>query len=446
MRSYTLSILFILYTSAALAEGTKELRPLAIDNGFIQIYDNNTTSRPFATYSATANERLYIHIANAGEKIHYGFSQSNNDVYYRIKDPSGNVVVGPALLPAVGAGKINNHTQASIGPSSFNIGGYSALSYTTTTTGDYYIEFNPTSATVITASKRVFEYFDITVSNAAATQAIKGRLWSKAWDLTTNSSTNTFVGSLYIYSNTHIVTKVNMNGLQPFGFVVSSNATGCFNTGNAITDRQSTNGNNTYADFQIFLNDPDSLSYPSGALGQISGIPTFTGCGPYCVNVTTSAAGLIETYIELNGILGYQSGSQDVYIAQNVNAAGTYCIAWDGKDATGITVAALSVLAIHVDFKFGLTHLPLYDVENFSLGYIVTSIRPSITIPKLFWDDSQLAGGQVESSGCLLLGCHSWPSSNFGDTRTINTWWYANTSSADILSVKPSIPAPVIHR
>lgn len=446
MKVHILYILLFWWTLIARAEGTKEMRPLSTDNGFIQIYDNNTITRPFATYSATANERLYIHIAAIGERIYYGFNQVNNDVYYRIKDPNGNIVVGPSLIPSVGAGKISNHLQASLGPSALTIGGYAALSYTTTLTGDYYIEFNPISATVINATKRVFDLFDITVTNAAGTQVKPGRLWSKAWDLTTNSSTNTYVGAFYIYSNTHIVTKVNMNGLQPFGFVVSSNATGCFNSGNALTDRQSTSGNNTYADFQLFLNNPDSLSYPSGTLGQISGTPSFTGCGPYCINVTTTAPGLIETYIELNGSLGYQAGTQDVYIAQNVNAAGTYCIAWDGKDATGITVAALSILAIHVDFKFGLTHLPLYDVENFSLGYIVTSIRPSITIPKLFWDDSQLAGGQVESSGCLLLGCHSWPSSNFGDTRTINTWWYANTSSADILSVKPSIPAPVIHR
>lgn len=446
MRTLLLFLSFSSLYSSIRAEGSKEIRPLSLNNGYIQVYDNNTTSRPFATYSATANERLYIHIATAGEKIYYGFQQTNNDVYYRIKNPSGTTVVGPTLLPAAGAGRITTHAQAILGPSAFTLGGYSALSYTTTMAGDYYIEFNPLHATTINATKRVFDLFDITVSNAAATQVIKGRVWSKAWDFTTNGSSNTFVGNLYIYSNSGIVTSVNMNAIQPYGFVVSCNGTGCANTGDPIADRQSRAGNSTYADYKIFLNNPDSTSYPSGVLGTINGLCTYSGCGPYCINVPVSAPGLIEVSIELNGVPGYQSGSSDIYIAQNALTAGSICIPWDGKNGLGVELPALTVLTIHVDYKFGLTHLPLYDVENHTLGYIVSSVRPAIITPKLFWDDSQLAGGGTELNGCITLACHSWPSSNFGDNRTINTWWYANIATADIIGIKPVIPATVIQQ
>lgn len=436
-------LLLFLQTVSALAEGTKEIRPLSTDNGYVQIYDNNTTSRPFATYAATANERLYIHINTVGEKIYYGFQQTNNDVYCRIKDPNGNIVVAATVLPSSGAGRITTHAQALLGPSALVAGGYNAKVYTTLTTGDYYIEFNVGSGASPNAQKRVFDLFDITVSNTAGTLAIPGRIWSKAWDFTTNSGTNSFVGKMYVYSNDGIVTKIDFNGVQPFGFVVSCNSTGCANTGNAVADRQSRTGNSTYAEFRLFLNDPDATSYPSGVLGQINSPSTFSGCGPYCINVNVSAAGLIEVTINLNLVPGYQSGTTDVYIAQNVSAAGTYCISWNGNDGLGNNVAALLSLPIHIDYKCGLTHLPLYDVENHTLGYKVTSIRPSIVQPKMFWDDSALPGGTIESTGCSLV-CHSWPVSNFGDNRTINTWWYANTSQEDIIGLKPPIPATVI--
>ncbi len=445
MRHLTLfSMLFLGHANYLLAEGTKEIRPLITDNGFIQVFDNNTLTRPFATYAATSNERLHIHIATAGERIYYGFSQTNNDVYYRIKDPNGTTVVGPTLLPSSGAGKITTHTQAILGPSAFTLGGYNALSYTTLTAGDYYIEFNPTHPTNITALKRLFDLFDITVSNAAASQVIKGRLWSKAWDFSTNSGTNTFVAALYILASTGVVTKVDMNGIQPHGFTVSSNATGCANTGDAIADRRSRTGNSTYADYKLFLNDPDIASFPSGVIGSINGTPSFSGCGPYCIDVPVSAAGLVEVYIELNGTIGYQSGTSDVYLAQNATSAGSICIVWNGNDANGIAVATSLPLSINIEYKFGLTHLPLYDVENHTLGFKVTSVRPSVIQPKLFWDDSLLPGGITELSGCILLTCHNWPSTNFGDLRTINTWWYANTSTANIIGSKPPIPATVI--
>ena len=95
-----LSLLFVLLSCASLnlkAEGTKQIRPSSGDFGYIQINDR---SRTFATYVATPDERLNIHISNSREKIYYGFgrmfngSTTHTDVWYRIRKPDGTIVFG----------------------------------------------------------------------------------------------------------------------------------------------------------------------------------------------------------------------------------------------------------------------------------------------------------------------------------------------------------------
>ena len=48
-------------------------------------------------------------------------------------------------------------------------------------------------------------------------------------------------------------------------------------------------------------------------------------------------------------------------------------------------------------------------------------VRPTTGLCDLFWDDSNFPGGTVNVDGSLLTG-HSWPY-NFGNNRTMNTWW-----------------------
>src|SRR5688500_13341753 len=126
-----LLLLFFLSFQHVHAEGTKQIQPLSTDPAaFLQIFDNNTTTRPFATYVGTAQSRLHIHISNIGEKIYYGFQQQAavTDIYYRIKDPSGTVVVGPTLIASsAGPGYIASHAEAVAGPSAIAAGGYNAL-------------------------------------------------------------------------------------------------------------------------------------------------------------------------------------------------------------------------------------------------------------------------------------------------------------------------------
>ncbi len=218
--------LFLIAAQTLFAEGTKQLRPLATDRGYIELLPTSFGFGNFGLYTANPDERIYIHINNVGEKIFYGFGQTTNgggtvfnDVVYRIRDPFGNIVVGAPLgnaVPSAGAGFISTHAQAIIGPSAIAAGGYNALVYTAMSIGDYYLEFNANN------QRRDFELFDVTVASAA-NLAIDGRVWSKGWGLTTRSFTNTFRANLYIYTFDQVVTSVDFQGMMPYSFIRTAN-------------------------------------------------------------------------------------------------------------------------------------------------------------------------------------------------------------------------------
>lgn len=433
-----LFLLWLLIFSGNLlfAEGTKELTPSSGDNGDVQIFDQNSLQRPFATFNCPEENRLNFSICNLGEKVYFGFQQNDNDVYFRIKDPNGNLVSinGNTINPIPQSGQqgyIKNYNQAVTGPKQITSGGYNALSFTPTMTGDYYIEFNPKksgqAADVIWAQKRVFKYFDITVASAS-NQAIPGRLWSKSWDLQCNAQFNPFKGIMYVYSDDGIVTSLNFNGMQPYGFVVFCNSSGLKNTGNPTTDRQSEYGNINYPQYKIFLNDPDSSCFPTGTFGKLTAKSTVTGCSEnnYCINVYTDQGGSIEVLLDLNGVSGYQPNTSDLLIEVKDAVVGHNCIPWDGLDGQGNPVPYGTQINFEVNYFNGLTHLPLYDAEYNVNGFIVNLVRPAGPKPAMYWDDSKI-GGTVNLTGCTsATGCHSW-NNNFGNEKTINTWWHAAT-------------------
>lgn len=134
MRKFILFNIFLQFHFFSSAEGTKQIRPNATDFGRIQIWDQSpaVTTRRFATYNATPDERLHINIKNfTNEKINLGFKPSANDIYYRLRDPLGNIVAGPTLLPfAAAPGYISTHAQAIAGPQPIaGAGGYTPIIY-----------------------------------------------------------------------------------------------------------------------------------------------------------------------------------------------------------------------------------------------------------------------------------------------------------------------------
>ncbi|MBL7138839.1 MAG: hypothetical protein ISS17_08700 [Bacteroidales bacterium] len=436
-------VIVYLFPASLWAEGTKQILLTATGHGKIQV---NPSFNQFAWYASNGTSgdsafRLNIHISNVGEKIYYGFGDplNNNDqiittVQYRIKNPSGTVVVGPTALPLSGVGHISTYAQAVAGPSGIVGGsGYPSLSYTATMTGDYFIEFNFTTGGGTDRCK--FRYLDITVGSLT-NQAVDGRVWSKGWQMTADnqappSGEYTFWGTLYVYSDDGIVTSVDFNGMEPFVFAVSCNPWGCYNTGNFNNDRRSVSGNHTLTQYKIFLNDPDSLAYPTGILGTVvPPIVVTPNCdGTSTIQVEVTKAGNLDITLNINPAPGIQP--EDVQISAAVTT-GVNTIPWDGLNGLGQQVTNGTTFNIIITYINGLTNLPIYDVEENPAGFIIELHRPTGAIPPVFWDDI-LVGGTQNFDGCTFVppstGCHTFGYST-GNNNTVNTWWYAVTSTS----------------
>nr|MCU0416649.1 gliding motility-associated C-terminal domain-containing protein [Cytophagaceae bacterium] len=493
-------LLLLLIRVSVMAEGTRELTPTVADDnhGVLQIWDNNDAGRNSFTYVAPADRRLYFDICLPGETVWWGVNFDPGDigapatVWYRIKfddgSPNGVIVVPPTQITNVGAGSIANYAQASAGPANMpggNAGGYTALTFDPMTVGTgpgrYWIEFNrndpnnyinavPPNNTSTVGSRRKtrFRFFDLTIHDDASVSGPVfgsapgvrlGRLYSQAWDINVNAFAFEFNSTMYVYADDGIVTSLNFNGIRPHGFVISCNPSGVTNTGNTITDRRSRAGNFTYAQYRIFLNNPDVNCFPTGTFGAVTSPVTITGCdvNNRCINVTVNKAGPAELLLDLNGTAGFQPGTADVLIRANL-VVGTNCIPWNGRNGLGALVPTGINIPMRLDYFDGLTHLPLFDVENHPRGFIVGLVRPAGPSPLLFWDDSSLPGGNIPpggggagvgvqlagyTTGLPTNGGHRWGtttagavvaggiSANYGDNRTLNTWWYANVISVN---------------
>lgn len=461
MRKNLLLLIFLFASFFVSAEGTKQILLVDGGHGKVQVMPGFSD---FAWYtgmgnSAPAEYRLHIHIKTVGEVIYYGFGDllDLNDlifsipVSYRIKNPAGTVVVGPAAVPTSGTGYISTFAQAVAGPSALaGASGYPALSFTPATTGDYFIEFNFNTGG-FNPDRCKFKYFDITVGSAANT-AIDGRVWSQAWQFTAdaNGASYDFEGTLYPYTADSVVTSVFFNGMAPFVFTIACNQYGCYNTGNFTTDRRSVGGNHIIPQYKIFLNNPDSLVYPTGILGQIIPPVTATGnCnGTVTIEMFVNKAGNVDVWLDINPAPAIQA--EDVILSQAVTY-GLNTFTWNGQNGLGQWVTNGTVITINVTYINGLTNLPIYDIDENPNGFIINLHRPTGPPPGVYWDDSQVSGGQNLITGCLYVlpstGCHTVPYS-IGNGNTINTWWNAvvDTSTAPIVFTEmrePGVPGVI---
>jgi gliding motility-associated-like protein len=147
---------------------------------------------------------------------------------------------------------------------------------------------------------------------------------------------------------------------------------------------------------------------------------------------------------------------EDVQIIADVKANpggdGYNHITWDGNDNYGKPVSNGISLAFTITNLSGLTHLPIFDIENNDYGYIVSQIRPAGGQLKIYWDDSDIGGSPYSSTGCLnASGCHTW-NNDFGNNKTINSWWFVSWSETIPVTFittrqpeKPSLSGNSVH-
>ena len=429
MKQLFLVSLFM-FSLVSFAEGTKQIRPTQGDYGYLQIGDQRnglTVDRNFAMYSADEDTRLNIAISDpVNELITFGIRPETNDpLYFRIKDPNGNIVWGPTLLSTTDGdpGRILDYDEAVAGPSVVDAGGYNALTFQPTMVGNYSIEFNPNDPLVVDREQRVFDLFDITVVNTVSNEAIDGRLWSRAWDINTNASSHAFNGSAYVYTNDGIVTFLEFQDFSPWSFIIQANSHGPQNTGVVEVDRQSIADGVLLPEYRIFLNIPDTTVFPVTEVPEITGVPELDGCsvgGDYCINLSLSNEGIIEYTLDIDGDVG-DDHIRDIVGTVRVSP-GENCIPWDGRDGEGNLLEAGDTMDIYVSYQTGLTNLLVHDVENNPGGFNIQHVYPEVGIntPMMYYDDTQIGGGS-NFDGCLN-NCHDWDS-NYGNNQTINTWW-----------------------
>ncbi len=459
--------------SYLIAEGTKQLEPPgAPDSSFCRIGLMNDPDQfriPFTAVGCAEEFRLNIYVKDfTKEKIYIGLGDfcdyANkylvyNDVRFQLKDPSGNIVPGFSLrnMPSTvnQPGYLPARDKALAGPNinNTNPAGYTPLVISPTMNGNYLIEFdNPNMGS---SSTRVLNYFDITV--AMGTVPIIGRLWSKAWQLSSGSVSTIDYSSwarFYVYSDDSIVTRFDCNGLAGGIWTIYSNQWGCSTTGNWADRRRSVIGNTTVQpQYKIFLNDPDTAVFTSAKAGELVSFNMQTiDCDTAITFVAdVNKNGNIEILIDVPPLNPTGVGPEDVQLVYNVTAGlNILTPPWDGKDALGNPLANGTLIQARIKFLNGLSNIPLFDVEDNPNGFKVNIQRPlpssGTSKLRIFWDDSQLppennptvntADGCIYSGLQPVTGCHEWlTDNNLGNNNTVNSWWYFSTNNTLTLPV-----------
>lgn len=471
--AYTLLLVVLLFPAGVRAEGTKQVRPdSTISAAALMVDWIDPLFTRFCMPDANGggpNYRLYIHIENVGEKILFGLKAPYGSIGWNLKRPDGTIPAGMSgnSYPQAGTGYITYYSQAIKGPFPA-IGGYTPLQYTADVTGDWYFEITDVHDGIFTDCA-TFDLWDFQVVTGANTPAlpgdtINGRVWSQSWQMYARLETpNYFNGSLYVYTDDGIVTKLVCNGMGMGEGTFFCNEVGCLSTGNFPIDRQSKNSN-TYtvfpgiAQYKVFLNNPDITVYPNGSFGVLNSVTYHNDSISPCswdkyFTINVSKKGQIVLKIDVP----YGDPTYDVFIVTNV-VAGNNTIPWDGKDGHGGMVPNGTTLTIVVDFLNGLTNLPLWDFEGNPNGFKVYPVRPigpGLLDPMFYWDDSQLTptGGTtgctnppttVNLTGCVPASstCHDWPT--MCHNKMLNTWWYSGSTSSVQVVMFSSQPQPTV--
>jgi gliding motility-associated-like protein len=435
----------ILLSITCRAEGTKQIRPDSTYTGDLWITYAFGDRRCFANDQCDPDQKLFIHIANPGEKIFMGFYANGAPVTFKLVRNGVMVFYYTVTFAPGSKGCIQYHSQAVAGPLVLNPQGYNPLTFVPGIPGEYSIEFiippPPQSQEI------PIRLFDITVIDTTKTPftSIDGRLWSKDWGFNTYTNSNLFYAFLakqYILTTDSIVTSLNYNHMRGWNFDVTSTRNGCFpwpyRWDSSCMSRP---GNNHYAEYKIFISDPDTSEYPTGTLGVILGdtVNVIRDCdGEFHFQFAVNKQGDVKLNIESNLSPGIQP--EDLTIKHSV-LPGVNTLHWDGLNALGAPVPCGDSIAVTMNYINGLSNVALYDVETHPQGFIIELVRPPGTPIATYWNDTLLKnkGGRTQLDGCYALppdsGCHKWIGNvgvGIGSMNTINTWWYAVSSLLDL--------------
>jgi hypothetical protein len=480
-----------------MAVGTAQVMPNAA-NGVGMYIGNTNLSGPYMGAPSQNRIRFYI-TNNVTENLYFNvraYDRGTNaqiPIYYRVVNP-----LGVATLPApITTGQqIANYTQAVTGPNIAGLvpGGYSPMTFDPALNGEYYIEIYQSSDLGITATtdqQVLVTLFDFTVATATNVKS-NGRIYSQAWSLLTyDPATNigdinhSLESDFYGYTADSTVVKLDLQtGFRPFGFVLYMNKFGAVNGSNWATDRRSQNTGATAPSlpngYPVFLVPPDPTVFPIAATASA---PQFGGkiygCAPNLyIPYYVDKPGDVAILLDLNGAAGFQAGTSDRYLYFYNVPVGYNVGTWNGLNGQGATVTTAATINMTLSMRRGRVNIPMYDAELNTNGMNISGVSPLATVPKLYFDDALLAntvsttcsnpntdgsnnnsGGGITNadvgvaspgrawdgagsanavpaptggggSSTLTLTCD-----DYGNVRTINTWFWAYEISSAIYTV-----------
>ena len=455
------SILFLPYRVSA--EGTKEM------------YNWNATGnndRLFFYYSTMkesgVDDLLKVHVyAKAGEKIK--FATSGNGALMHL--PSGSTQSISVTRTNGSAGFIYNANQEKDKSYSYKI-------IEATETGVY--TFDMTNQSKVSSGSQYPSITSINSGTTAFANMSYGNSYIAAWDIQVANGSDNINGrvwldyvsvyrgysSYYNYSRSnikfHVLTsdgykyKVTLSSFDPGGMLFFISTRGIITKStNEILYKSVYQSQvpstylmpipiNEETEFdsygKIFFNEPaddlpndiskdklnanitEELTYNDGqevGTARLAGIFKFKVSEPSTYTIT----------------IKNRENNQLVRTISNTAVEGENTVIWDGKSDNGSYVAAGNYSA-EVNVRNGEYHFILADVETLEGGL---SIQSEENGSKLYYDNSSLGGTSVAANGTDSIATPFKYSSNFGDTRLINTWTYASSqSSIDLIVLEPA--------
>ncbi|WP_456462320.1 T9SS type A sorting domain-containing protein [Reichenbachiella sp.] len=468
MRKVIVALFLTVWSWNTLAEGSKNLTPSNTGtatgaNTFIgYLVHSSGLVGNFLQADAPVAERTYIRINN-GETLYWGlrrissFGTNQEDLTVVLYENDGTIAASwtltnddgspnQATLNTPQTGVIETYAEAAAGPEAVvGASGYDAQSYTNNTGSDqdFYIGFiqddgGSTNPATDINEESWYDLWDFSVYDG--TEEKPGRMFCQKWGFTSSAGANLLSTDFQMYARVpstvggvsagNYIKEIDLSGLQPFTFALYANSVGSDPAVLVTTDftelRQSQTTETALLEYDIFLNNPDLDLYPTSTLPTVVIADarfscSDTGGGQATIYFETNQVGQVAILIDLNGETGYQDGTTDVIVEQEVAVEGAYSILWNGLDGTGSAVASGTQITISGRFTSGPLHIPMWDVEDSPTGLGMSDVRPATSFDLIYWDDSQVFTGadpEIQLSG-TNVNTHTW---NSGDNDLLNTW------------------------
>jgi S-layer homology domain. len=495
------------------AEGSREL--VQTSAGEPDAYRPYLGWRPWSTNFGIQDRTTFNVYVIAGETIYLGSSVSDSYLDTDDGETAGQqwdiVVTSPSgavhRLDVVNGGQGHIDTLAKEqGPAPLYAGGYDPLEIVSDETGWWSVEFhgeknNLSPGTLDPTARKADELWstqnaniaawDVTVADSDGNEK-KGRMYSNLLSLSMGSGTAALYSEIYVLTKDGYLYRMDLNGIQPFGFMLFANNRGFVDRTTGETLNRSVkfeylNGstqinpiyNLAFQDplkpddldvtHRIFLN-PPSADLPDDWLEPIpvpepdevafagrtdnKAVIGEGGTFRFAIDETLDASQrfAFQLIIDADKDGVYEAAGNDDIVIYSVAKPGLNEVEWNGKHRNGADLP-LGDYKAKVMMKGGEYHFTMYDVEHASNGIIIEALNAPGAYPvgknefTIYYNDTNYVTGSGETMNLdgvgapsprdasdgvdSSAGAHRF-TNNYGDNKGIDTWTYYPGPEAEI--------------